>query len=149
MTKAVVELARIDHVVPDTLGTLLRTRDIHVIDQSAAVGSDWYVVGVEVFGQAAWEMTLAMPEATARRLTSEMLWNDVVDVSSDDVVDAAGEVLSIVATRCRAVSDLDTWMGTPSVRQSSNPASPTAAVQRWFAWGHDLLCFSTQSLVPC
>jgi len=148
MTKAVVEIDRIDHVVPDTLSTLLRTRDIRLIDRGAAVGSDWYVVGVEVFGQAAWEMTLAMPEATARRLTSEMLWNDVVDVSNDDVVDAAGEVLSIVATRCRAVSD-ETWMGTPSVRRSSNLGSPTAAVQRWFAWGHDVLCFSTQALVAC
>ena len=142
-------VARIDHVVPDTLGTLLRTRDVRVIDDGAAMSSDWCVVGVEIFGDVALEMTLAMPSVTARRLTSELLWNDAVDVSPADVVDAASELLSIVACRCRAVSDLDTWMSIPSARLTSHLESSTAAVQRWFSWGHDLFCFSTRVLAPC
>ena len=142
-------VARIDHVVPDTLGTLLRTRDVRAIDDGAAMGSDWCVVGVEIFGDVAWEMTLAMPAATARRLTSELLRNDVLDIEQGDVVDAAGELLSIVACRCRVVGDLDTWMGIPAPRRHAHLEASTAAVQRWFAWGHDLFCFSTRALAPC
>jgi CheY-specific phosphatase CheX len=151
MNKDVV--ARIEHVVPDTLSTLLRTRDVRVIDDGAAVSSDWCVVGIEMSGEVAWEMTLAMPAATARRLTSELMSELTSDgaseVSEDDVVDAASELLNIVAGRCRAVTDVDTWMGIPSVRLPLQLESSTAAVQRWFAWGHDVLCFSTRVLAPC
>jgi CheY-specific phosphatase CheX len=142
-------VARIDHVVRDTLGSLLRTGDVRVLDDAVAVSSDWCVVGIEMFGDVAWEMTLAMPAATARRLTAALMADDDLEVSPDDVVDAASELLNIVAGRCRAASDVDTSMGVPSLRRSSHLDTSTAAVHRWFAWGHDVLCFSTRTLAPC
>lgn len=146
MNNTVVELSRVDHVVPQTLGTLLGTRDVHVLDSGPGIGHDWCMAGVEVHGDVVWEMTLSMPHAVARRLAGAMLWSNVVQVDDTDAEDAAKELVSIVASGCRDVDDRDSWMGLPTVRDSLQHRGGTLEVDHWFAWGYDVLCFTTRVL---